>query len=78
MSWSANASRFDGSWSVDERRQRAAAERAAEQEHLLSTLLAERDGLLAVLDRVLALQGTARLIRDAAGADAGFVADVGR
>ncbi len=58
------------------RRQRAAAERTAEQDHLLSTLLAERDGLLAVLDRVLALQGTARLIRDAAGADAGFVADV--
>ena len=57
-------------------RKRAAAERAAEQDHLLSTLLAERDGLLAVLDRVLALQGTARLIRDAAGADAGFVADV--
>jgi signal transduction histidine kinase len=58
------------------RRERAAAGRAAEQEHLLSTLLAERDGLLAVLDRVLALQGTARLIRDVAGADAGFVADV--
>ena len=55
---------------------RAAAERAAEQNDLLSVLLAERDGLLAVLDRVLALQGTARLIRDAAGADAGFVADV--
>ena len=57
-------------------RNRAAAERAAEQNDLLSVLLAERDGLLAVLDRVLALQGTARLIRDAAGADAGFVADV--
>jgi signal transduction histidine kinase len=61
---------------VTAQRKRAAAERAAEQDHLLSTLLAERDGLLAVLDRVLALQGTARLIRDAAGADAGFVADV--
>jgi signal transduction histidine kinase len=57
-------------------RERAAAERALEQEHLLNTLLAERDGLLSVLDRVLALHGTARLIRDAAGADAGFVADV--
>jgi len=56
--------------------ERAAAERALEQEHLLNTLLAERDGLLSVLDRVLALKGTARLIRDAAGADAGFVADV--
>lgn len=47
-----------------------------EQDNLLSTLLAERDGLLAVLDRVLALRGTAQLIRDAAGADAGFVADI--
>jgi LuxR family transcriptional regulator, regulator of acetate metabolism len=56
----------------------AAVERALEQEHLLGTLLAERDGLLSVLDRVLALQGTARLVRDAAGADAGFVADVDR
>lgn len=55
---------------------RFAAERALEQEHLLSTLLDERDGLLSVLDRVLALQGTAHLIRDAAGADAGFVADI--
>lgn len=55
---------------------RAATERALEQEHLLNTLLAERDGLLSVLDRVLALDGTARLIRDAAGADAGFVADL--
>lgn len=55
---------------------RAAAERAREQEQLLNTLLVERDGLLAVLDRVLALHGTARLIRDAASADAGFVADV--
>ena len=54
----------------------AAAERVLEQEHLLNTLLAERDGLLSVLDRVLALHGTARLIRDAAGADAGFVADI--
>lgn len=54
----------------------AAAERALGQEHLLNTLLAERDGLLSVLDRVLALHGTARLIREAAGADAGFVAEV--
>jgi signal transduction histidine kinase len=53
-----------------------AAERAREQEHVLNALLAERDGLLSVLDRVLALHGTARLIRDAAGADAGFVADL--
>jgi signal transduction histidine kinase len=58
------------------RRDRVAAHRVAEQDHLLSTLLAERDGLLAVLDRVLALRGSAQLIRDVAGADAGFVADV--
>ncbi len=51
-------------------------ERAFDQQHLLDTLLSERDGLLSVLDRVLALSGTARLIRDAAGADAGFVADI--
>jgi signal transduction histidine kinase len=57
------------------RGERAAAERAAEQQHLLDALLVEREGLLTVLDRVLALRGTARLIRDAAGADAGFVAD---
>ncbi|SHK35515.1 Signal transduction histidine kinase [Pseudonocardia thermophila] len=56
--------------------ERRALDRAAEQEQLLSSLLVERDGLLAVLDRVLALGGTARLIRDAAGADAGFVADI--
>ncbi len=53
-----------------------AAERVLVQEHLLTTLLAERDGLLAVLDRVLALKGTAHLLREAAGADAGFVADL--
>lgn len=56
--------------------ERAAREQVSGQEHLLNTLLAERDGLLSVLDRVLALHGAARLIRDAAGADAGFVADV--
>ncbi len=54
---------------------RAAADRAAEHQHLLDALLVEREGLLTVLDRVLALRGTARLLRDAAGADAGFVAD---
>lgn len=58
--------------------ERAAREQVSDQEHLLNTLLAERDGLLSVLDRVLALHGAARLIRDAAGADAGFVADVDR
>jgi len=54
---------------------RRAAERAAERQHALDALLVEREGLLAVLDRVLVLRGTAGLIRDAAGADAGFVSD---
>ncbi|MEU7813786.1 GAF domain-containing protein [Pseudonocardia sp. NPDC049154] len=56
-------------------RQNPATERAAERRHLLDLLLAEREGLLSVLDRVLALRGTARLIREAAGADAGFLGE---
>lgn len=55
---------------------RAAVARALEQDQLLGSLLAERDGLFTVLDRVLALRGTASLLRDAAGADAGFVSDI--
>lgn len=55
-----------------------AAERVLEQEHLLDALLAERDGLLSVLDRVLALRGTAQLLRDVTGGHTGFVADVDR
>jgi len=55
----------------------AGAERALEQAHLLDEVLAERDGLLSLLDRVLTMRGAAALIRDVAGADAGFVADVG-
>lgn len=50
-------------------------DRAAERAHLLDLLLAEREGLLSVLDRVLALRGTARLIREAAGADTGFLGE---
>ncbi|MGD9526269.1 GAF domain-containing sensor histidine kinase [Pseudonocardia sp.] len=53
-----------------------AAERALEQAHLLDVLLADREGLVAVLDRVLALRGAAQVARDAAGADIGFVADL--
>jgi LuxR family transcriptional regulator, regulator of acetate metabolism len=52
-----------------------ATERAREREQELAALLAERDGLLTVLDRVLALRGTAHRTRDATGAAAGFVAD---
>jgi signal transduction histidine kinase len=56
--------------------ERRAAERAVERQHALDALLVEREGLLAVLDRVLVLRGTAALIRDAAGADTGFVSDI--
>jgi signal transduction histidine kinase len=52
-----------------------AALRALERQQVLDALLDERQSLLTVLDRVLALRGTARLIRDVAAADAGFVAD---
>ena len=55
---------------------RVAAQRAVEQASALGALLHERDGLLTVLDRVVALQGTARLIRESAGLAAGFVAEL--
>jgi signal transduction histidine kinase len=54
----------------------AERERAVERINALDELLRERDGLLTVMDRVVALHGTARLIRLAAGADSGFVADL--
>ncbi|PXY34372.1 histidine kinase [Prauserella sp. PE36] len=56
--------------------QRNARERVVEQSNALDGLLRERDGLLTVLDRVVALHGTARLIRERLGADFGFVADL--
>ncbi|MEU3272627.1 GAF domain-containing protein [Saccharomonospora sp. NPDC006951] len=56
---------------------RKAAEVAVERASALDGLLRERDGLLTVLDRTAALRGTARLIRETVGADAGFVADIG-
>lgn len=56
--------------------QRSATERAVEHSNALDALLRERDGLLTVLDRVVALHGTARLIRDTLGTDSGFVAEV--
>jgi signal transduction histidine kinase len=52
------------------------SERAVERLTALDELLRERDGLLTVMDRVVALHGTARLIRVAVGADSGFVADL--
>lgn len=57
-------------------KQRNATERAVEQSNALDGMLRERDGLLTVMDRVVALHGTARLIREAIGADSGFVADM--
>ncbi|MGQ0837041.1 GAF domain-containing protein [Actinokineospora sp.] len=57
-------------------RDRGAAERVSDQENVLDALLHEREGLLTVLDRVVALNGTARLIRDVVGVHAGFVADL--
>jgi signal transduction histidine kinase len=53
-----------------------AADAVAERLSALDELLRERDGLLTVMDRVVALHGTARLIRAAVGADSGFVADL--
>src|SRR5882757_2951311 len=44
----------------------------------LDQLLRERDDLLTVLDRVVALQATAQLIRVTVGVDSGFVADLER
>ncbi|MFI9381931.1 GAF domain-containing protein [Kutzneria sp. NPDC052558] len=46
--------------------------------HALDQLLQERDDLIAVLDRVVALQATAQLIRVTVGVDSGFVADLER
>lgn len=55
---------------------RVNAQRAIEQESVLEALLRERDGLLGTLDRVVALHGTARLIRETIGVDAAFIADL--
>ncbi len=43
---------------------------------MLGELLREREKLLGTLDRVAALHGTARLIREAVGAKAGFVGEL--
>ncbi|TNC27779.1 GAF domain-containing protein [Amycolatopsis alkalitolerans] len=56
--------------------QRIAADRAVERSTVLDELLREREGLLGTLDRVVALQGTARLIRESLGVDAAFVGDL--
>ncbi|GAB3495244.1 GAF domain-containing protein [Amycolatopsis cihanbeyliensis] len=56
--------------------QRIAMERAVEQSNVLDGLLREHDDLLTVLDRVVALHGTAQLIRESLGVHTGFVADL--
>ncbi|WP_020666793.1 GAF domain-containing sensor histidine kinase [Amycolatopsis nigrescens] len=56
--------------------QRVAKDKAVEQSSVLDELLREREGLLGTLDRVVALQGTARLIRETIGSHSGFVAEL--
>ena len=51
-------------------------QRALEHINVLDELLRERDGLLAILDRIAVLHGTAQLIRVAVGAGSAFVADL--
>ncbi|NKQ54110.1 GAF domain-containing protein [Amycolatopsis sp. K13G38] len=58
--------------------ERVAKARAAEQSNLLDELLREREGLIGALDRVVALHGTAQLIRERLGAHAAFVGDLER
>lgn len=53
-----------------------AADQVAERLTALDELLRERHGLLTVMDRIVALHGTARMIRSETGADSGFVADL--
>lgn len=55
-----------------------AKEHVAEYSAVLGELLREREKLLGTLDRVAALHGTARLVRETAGAKAGFVAELDR
>ncbi|MGW5722978.1 GAF domain-containing protein [Amycolatopsis sp. NPDC003865] len=53
-----------------------AQEHVAEYSAVLGELLREREKLLGTLDRVAALHGTARLVRETVGAKAGFVAEL--
>jgi hypothetical protein len=54
----------------------AAKEQSAEHTAVLDGLLCEREALLSTLDRVAALHGTARLIRESIGVHSGFVAEL--
>ncbi|MGW3967208.1 GAF domain-containing protein [Amycolatopsis sp. NPDC005003] len=53
-----------------------AKEHVAEYSAVLGELLREREKLLGTLDRVAALHGTARLIRETVGVQAGFVGEL--
>ncbi|GAB3160354.1 GAF domain-containing protein [Amycolatopsis stemonae] len=53
-----------------------AKEHVADHSAVLGELLREREKLLGTLDRVAALHGTARLIRETVGAKAGFVGEL--
>ncbi|WP_370947555.1 GAF domain-containing protein [Amycolatopsis sp. cg5] len=57
-------------------REHVASDRAAELSATLDGLLRERESLLATLDRVVALHGTARLIRESIGVHSGFVGEL--
>ena len=57
-------------------KEHVAKDAAIERSVVLGELLREREELLGTLDRVAALHGTARLIRDHVGAKAGFVGEL--
>lgn len=57
-------------------KRQVAEELAAEHSAVLGGLLREHEELLATLDRVAALNGTARLIRETIGTHSGFVAEL--
>ncbi|WP_410654061.1 GAF domain-containing protein [Amycolatopsis sp. lyj-112] len=57
-------------------KRQVAEEHAAEHSAVLGGLLREHEELLATLDRVAALNGTARLIRETIGTHSGFVAEL--
>lgn len=57
-------------------RRQVAEDLAAEHSAVLGGLLREREELLSTLDRVAALNGTARLLRESIGAHSGFVAEL--
>ncbi|MEV6644127.1 GAF domain-containing protein [Amycolatopsis sp. NPDC051371] len=58
------------------RSRKSSNRRSLEQFTALDALLRERAGLLAVLDRIAVLHGTAQLVRAAVGASSGFVAEL--